>query len=64
MLIFYRTEAIKNGETDADRQARGRRHFDILWTPAAAQANREKNFKYQPDLRMSFCPPQGIESPS
>ncbi|KAJ5627315.1 hypothetical protein N7528_004742 [Penicillium herquei] len=47
-----RTEALKNGETQEDRRDRGRQHFDILWTPAAAQANREKNFKYQPDLYM------------
>ncbi|PYI05106.1 hypothetical protein BO78DRAFT_419964 [Aspergillus sclerotiicarbonarius CBS 121057] len=45
-----RTEALQNGETQSERRERGRRHFDILWTPAAAQANREKNFKYQPDL--------------
>ncbi|KAJ5767647.1 hypothetical protein N7533_000230 [Penicillium manginii] len=45
-----RTEALKNGETSAERRERGRRHFDTLWTPAAAQSNRDKNFKYQPDL--------------
>ncbi|GLI78468.1 hypothetical protein PoHVEF18_006783 [Penicillium ochrochloron] len=39
-----RTKALKNGETQAERRDRGRQHFDILWTPAAAQANREKNF--------------------
>ncbi|RAH84254.1 hypothetical protein BO86DRAFT_397120 [Aspergillus japonicus CBS 114.51] len=45
-----RTEALANGETDADRQRRAREYFDTLWTPAAAQANRDKNFEYQPDL--------------
>ncbi|KAJ5363871.1 uncharacterized protein N7496_009584 [Penicillium cataractarum] len=45
-----RTEAMKNGETQEERRNRGRQHFDTLWTPVAAQANRNKNFKYQPDL--------------
>ncbi|QKX62823.1 uncharacterized protein TRUGW13939_09988 [Talaromyces rugulosus] len=49
-----RTEALKNGETDSERRDRGRRHFEILWTPAAAQANRENNFKYQTDLETVY----------
>lgn len=49
-MFHLRTEALKNGETSAERRERGRRHFDTLWTPAAAQSNRDKNFKYQPDL--------------
>ncbi|KAF9892297.1 hypothetical protein FE257_002074 [Aspergillus nanangensis] len=45
-----RTNALKNGQIIEERQTRARKYFDTLWTPAAAQANREKNFKYQPDL--------------
>ncbi|KAL4960226.1 uncharacterized protein BDV14DRAFT_193103 [Aspergillus stella-maris] len=45
-----RTEKMLNEEPLSIRRERARTYFDTLWTPAAAQANREKNFKYQPDL--------------
>ncbi|KAL3440799.1 hypothetical protein BJX65DRAFT_300216 [Aspergillus insuetus] len=45
-----RTEKMNSKEPVSVRQDRARAYFDTLWTPAAAQANREKNFKYQPDL--------------
>lgn len=32
------------------REERGKRFFEGLWTPAAAKANLEYNFKYSPDL--------------
>ncbi|KAH7556812.1 hypothetical protein BM1_06246 [Bipolaris maydis] len=32
------------------RYEKARRYFDTVWTPAGAQANRDKNFKYHPDL--------------
>lgn len=41
---------MSNNEPLFIRQERARAYFDTLWTPTAAQANREKNFKYQPDL--------------
>lgn len=41
---------MNNKEPPFIRQERARAYFDTLWTPDAAQANREKNFKYHPDL--------------
>ncbi|USP80430.1 uncharacterized protein yc1106_07704 [Curvularia clavata] len=35
---------------EKNRYEKARRYFDTVWTPAAAQANRDKNFKYHPDL--------------
>lgn len=49
-MIICSTEALRSGQSQAYRQERARKYFDILWTPLAAQANRDKNFKYQPDL--------------
>lgn len=46
----HRSEKMQNREPAETRQQRARKYFDTLWTPAAAQANRNKNFKYHPDL--------------
>ncbi|EKG11929.1 hypothetical protein MPH_10973 [Macrophomina phaseolina MS6] len=45
-----RVAALEAGADPKAREERGRRYFDVIWTPAAAQANREKNLKYHPDL--------------
>lgn len=37
------------GEAERRRQ-RARAYFDTIWTPEAAEKNRQSNFKYHPDL--------------
>lgn len=50
LLTEGRYESLGSQEAASRREKKGREYFDTIWTPAAAQANRDKNFKYQKDL--------------
>ncbi|GME66488.1 uncharacterized protein LTHEOB_8708 [Neofusicoccum parvum] len=47
-----RCEAVATRADPKVREDRGKNYFDILWTPEAAQVNRNKNSKYHPDLAL------------
>lgn len=48
-----RTEALETDKDGKIREERGRKYFDLTWTPELAQVHRDTLFKYQPDLCMS-----------
>lgn len=53
-----RTQALNDPDIAQKRKARATKYFDTIWTPEAAQKNRDSNFKFQPDLCMNilfFC---------
>ncbi|KAK2038045.1 hypothetical protein LZ31DRAFT_599955 [Colletotrichum somersetense] len=43
-------EGPASSEVKKARYEKARSYFDIIWTPKVAQANRDLNFKYHPDL--------------
>lgn len=43
-------EVIGSCEALKAREAKGKAYFDALWTPEAAQKNRELLQKYHPDM--------------
>ncbi|ETS72881.1 hypothetical protein PFICI_15404 [Pestalotiopsis fici W106-1] len=44
------TDEVQRIQMDKIRYEKARRYFDTIWTPESAQANRDNNFKYHPDL--------------
>ena len=50
VLRRSRWESRGSKEAAQARKEKARAYFDTLWTPVAAQANRDQLFKYQPDL--------------
>ncbi len=53
----FRLESYDDPEEQQKRVARGKKFFDILWTPTEAEGVRATLKKYQPD----FCTHKGLE---